>query len=243
MKLARLCCGGLILFSGCAELQPKARRAASPGDWVGATNLLAVYNKAQEAQTAGDHAAALKGFLTVRQNCPTDWRTRTKVIQEYAAAGKTKERDAEIAALYAFRLTLPPEIQSNKTDFCREQFTANKRKVMVYEYFELQGERALKYAFHVLKRNGMETDFKISLGSYETTTEAARSSGDLGAHERLFHLDGYFADEHRTYTFFKGEPDYDLVRQMFIEILEGKRRHISRSYSTTNGRAVESNAK
>ena len=120
--------------------------------------LLTTYNKAQEAQTAGQHNAALKGFMIVKKHYPDDWRTRAKIVQEYSVLGKKKERDVEIAGLYAFRAKLPKESQSNIAFFCREQHRANQRKLMVLEYFSLQGERAIKYSFLVLDKEGSLRD-------------------------------------------------------------------------------------
>ncbi|MGD8912536.1 MAG: hypothetical protein PVI97_19655 [Candidatus Thiodiazotropha sp.] len=202
--------------------------------------VLKIYNAAQTAQSAGKHEEALKGFLTVKKYYPDDWRTRAKIIQEYSALGKLNERDAEITALHAFRSELSKESQSELSLFVREQFIAGKRKLMALEYFALQGDRAIKYSFVVLDKTGKRQEFKITLGSYDTTTQVARETGSIGENERLFHLDGYFAGgEHRTYGFFKGEPKYDDIRKMVVEILEGKVRHVSGTKPTEEGTEVE----
>ena len=190
--------------------------------------VIRIYNAAQEAQNAGRHENALKGFMTVKKHYPDNWRARAKIVQEYSALGRDKERDAEIAALYAFRSALPEEARSDLPFFCREQFTTRKRKLMVFEHFALQGNRAIRYSFVVLDETGERQDFEITLGSYDTTTQIARDTGSISENERLFHLDGYFADgEHRTYAFFKGEPEYDDVQKMVVEILDGKMKAIS----------------
>jgi len=70
-----------------------------------------------------------------------------------------------------------------------------------------------------------EKEFDISLGSYKLTDSIARESGYLKEGERLFHLDGYYAGgEHRTFAFFKNEPEYDRVREKVVLILQGKLR-------------------
>jgi hypothetical protein len=189
---------------------------------------LAIYNKAQAAQTAGDHRAALKGFLAVKKQVPDDWRTRAKIVQEYSALGMKKERDKEIGELYAWRNAQSKEAQADLPYFVREQFSVAQRKLMVVEHFTMQGERPVKYAFIVLDNTGKKREFTISLGSYNTTTEAARALGTIGADERLYHLDGYFeGGVHQTYSFFKGEPKYDEVRQMVVQILGGKLQAVS----------------
>ena len=125
--------------------------------------VLDIYNKAQQAQNAGQHEEALKGFIAVKKYYPDDWRTRAKIIQEYSILARPKERDAEIDALYELRSKLSKDAQSKIPFFCREQLTAGKRKLMVFEYFALQGERAVKYSFIVLDNKEKKQDFKITL--------------------------------------------------------------------------------
>ena len=222
----------IALFSGAAAFGNEAPPSEQ--------EVLKIYNAAQTAQSEGKHEEALKGFLNVKKHYPDDWRTRAKIIQEYSALGKMDERDAEITALYEFRSEQPEGVQSEMPFFCREQFTTANRKLMVFEYFAPQGDKAVKYSFVVLDVKGMQQDFKISLGSYDTTTQVARETGSISKDERLFHLDGYFASgEHRTYGFFKGEPKYDDVRKMVIDILDEKMKAISGMKPTAKGVEVE----
>lgn len=216
---ARIICFTLLI---CAASLRAADTAPSEQE------LLAIYNKAQASQTAGDHEAALKGFLAVKKHEPDDWRTRAKIVQEYSALGLKKERDKEIEDLYAWRNAQPKETQADLPYFVREQFSVGQRKLMVLEHFTMQGERPVKQAFIVLDNTGKKREFTISLGSYDTTTDAARVLGTIKADERLYHLDGYFdGGVHKTYSFFKGEPKYDEIRQMVVQILEGKLQAVS----------------
>ena len=231
-RMTRAIWWSIALLSGATAFGNEA--APSEGE------VLKIYNAAQTAQSAGKHEEALNGFLTVKEHYPDDWQTRTKIIQEYSALGRLKERDAEITALYAFRSELPKEYQTELPLFVREQFSPGKRKLMALEYFTLQGDRAIKYSFVVLDETGKRQEFKITLGSYDTTTQIARETGSIGNNERLFHLDGYFADgEHRTYGFFKGEPEYDGIRKMVVEILEGTIQHVSGTKPTEGEAEVE----
>ena len=201
--------------------------------------MLKIFNLAQAAQAAGEHAAALQGFLRVKQSYPDDVRVRAKVIQEYAALGKAQELDAEVKALYAFHAGLTKEAQQKFAFFCREQFSAGQRKVLVHEHFELEGVHAIKYAFTVFDATGQKRDFTLSLGPADSATEAARAVGSLGRQERLFHLDGYYADgEHRAYGFFEGEPKYEVVKQQVVQILEGTWKPLSDTRPATNDAPV-----
>jgi hypothetical protein len=93
---------------------------------------------------------------------------------------------------------------------------------MVFEHFELKGERALRYVFSVLGESGEGEEFRISLGSYDITNAVAVQTGKVKKGERMFHLDGYYKWGHVTYGFFTPEPGYDEVRKIVIGILEGK---------------------
>ena len=203
-------------------------------------DLIDIYNQAQKAQLEGRHQEALKGFLTVKKHWPTDWQTLVKVIQEYSALAMLQARDTEIAALYAFRATLPEKDQ--KPAYCREQIPLGKQNLVVLEYFELQGEYPIKYKFYILDEAEKIQDFHFSLGSYGYTTRMAHAAGTLPKKDRLFHLDGYFPEsEHRTYGFFINEPDYDIVRQMIIDILQGKLKEQSSGKDTPEGRVIKLN--
>ncbi len=184
----------------------------------------AAYSVGQVYQNMGKHDESLAHFLTAARLDPLNWRARAKIIQEYQALGRIEERDKARADLFALRKKGEIEPLSRAKFYCRDQFSAADKKVMVLEYFELEGDRALKYAFLILDKAGRKKQFEISLGSYEVTNAIFREQGDLKEGERVFHLDGYFAGgEHRTYGFFTGEPGYDVVRAIVVEILQGKR--------------------
>ena len=199
-----------------------------------------IYNAGQSLQLEGKHEESLSNFLRVVNLDPTDWEARTKVIQEYQALGKISERDAHREALLALREKGNIESLNERVMYVRDQFSVGINKVITLEYFDLKGDRAVRYSFMVLDTFGKKTMFKISLGSYQRMTEFFQAKGDLRENERVFHLDGYFpGGEHRTYGFFKGEPEYDVVRKLVIEILERKRTHVSIMKPPTEGEDIQ----
>lgn len=107
--------------------------------------------------------------------------------------------------------------------FCREQFKVGQRKVMVLEFFELSGARAVRYRFYVLKE-GESPGYLISLGSYASTNAIMQELGDVAQGERGFHLDGYYDGgvRHATFGFYNSEPSYAKVRESVVGIVEGK---------------------
>ena len=101
---------------------------------------------------------------------------------------------------------------------------------MVFEHFELKGERALRYAFEIIDPEKGKSKYRISLGSYEPTTQFARETGQIGKNERMYHLDGYYPDGvHATFGFFTKEPSYEDTRKSVIAILQGKKQPTSSS--------------
>lgn len=155
---------------------------------------------------------------------PGDWRARSKLIQVYQALDKTAERDAQRAELLELWKSGKDKDMLEQGEYCRDQFEMNGAKVMVFEHFELKGDRAVRYAFIVLGPDGKSEDHRYSLGSYESTNEVWRESTKPkpGKGERLFHLDGYFQNAHATYAMMIGEPSYDETRAMVVKIIQGE---------------------
>jgi len=57
----------------------------------------------------------------------------------------------------------------------------------------------------------------------------SRELGEISKDQRMYHLDRYEGSVHMTYGFFTDKPDYDHVRRMVVDILEGKSKPISAS--------------
>lgn len=200
------------------------------------TSLL--YNGGTAALIAGDYAAAVGMLKQVRETYPEDWQTRAKLVQAYQGLGDLKARDAERAALFDLRKhggggsVQDPEMSLVRQDaYCRERFDVGGHKGMIFEHFELKGDRALRYAFVVLDEAGQKEEFRISLGSYDTTNSfwAASNKEQAGKGGRLFHLDGYYEWGHATYGMYHPEPSYDEVRKIVFDILANKRDPVSSS--------------
>ena len=187
-------------------------------------------NVGQIHQNRGNHEEALAAFEKAVEATPKDWRFRSKLVQLYQALGQIEQRDHELAVIR----DMWAEAEIDQPYFCREQFESGGKKVQVYEHFELEGDRPIRYAFVVLKPDGQAADFKITLGSYEMTTQIARQTGKIGKDERMFHLDGYYPDgSHRTFGMFRKEPSYEETRVRVVDVLKGKLK--PRSSSTRKG--------
>jgi len=193
------------------------------------TSLL--YNGGLAAYKCKQYGEALDLWSRLKVLDSDDWQTRAKLIQAYQGLGKLQERDAERAALFELRRRDPNGDLAKLTEYCRDQFEAGGEKIMVFEQFELKGDRVLRYVFSVLDETGEKEKYRLSLGSYETTNSVWRETTKPRPKEgeRLFHLDGYYDWGHATYGMFSPEPTYDQVRSTVIEILEKKRNPVSTS--------------
>lgn len=123
------------------------------------------------------------------------------------------ERPAEAQAAVDRVMQLHAQGKTEGKRFAREQLTVSEQPLVVFQYYELTGDRAVRYVFYLLDEQG-KLNGRYSLGSYAFTNEMSRAAGDIGPDERLFHLDYYGPDGgHKTYGFYKNEPPYTLVRQ------------------------------
>ncbi|WP_147477129.1 tetratricopeptide repeat protein [Corallococcus sp. AB038B] len=180
------------------------------------------YNIGQAFQNQGDHPRALAHFQSAAMAMPEDWRTLAKLVQEHAALKQFPERDAARARL----LKLNDEGKVDSPFFVREQFQEGTEKVMVAEYFKLEGDWAVRYVFHMepARPDGTSHEWRLSLGSYEFTNSARPP----GSKERLFHFDAYESDNsHLTFAFFDGEPSYEDTRALAVAVLRGKVKPVS----------------
>jgi hypothetical protein len=100
---------------------------------------------------------------------PEDWQIRAKLIQTYQSLGKLSERDAERGALFELRRHDANGGLAKEAIYCREQFEAGGETVMVFEYFELKGDRALRYVFSIVDESRNDEKYRLSLGSYQVT--------------------------------------------------------------------------
>jgi len=189
-----------------------------------------LFNAGMAAYWTRDYPQALELWTRLKNLDASDWHVRAKLVQAYQVLGKFAERDAQRKELFEMWQSGKPAELKEQAQYCREQFEVNGQKVMVFELFELKGERALRYIFSILNATEDDEEWRISLGSYSFTTAVWRETTKPKPKEgdRLFHLDGYFkGGSHATYGMYFPEPSYDDVRAKVIQILEGKGKPVS----------------
>jgi tetratricopeptide (TPR) repeat protein len=179
------------------------------------------YNVGLLYQLKAEPALALRYFEAALKADPGDWNTVAKLVQVNQALGRLAERDrwrAKLLATYrAGKLKSPP------TDvYCRDQFRAGKRWVIVLESFELRGPHAVRYSFNLLSApQGGEKLGVITLSTDDEEEAAALKRGEGAPGERRFILEGAFPDgAHERYGVFNAEPAYDTIRTRVGTLLE-----------------------
>jgi tetratricopeptide (TPR) repeat protein len=192
-------------------------------------NPVLLYNAGLMASLCEKPNEAIAFWTQEKTIEPDNWRLRAKLIQAYEAASDAKQRDSEREELFKLHKKAVDGELKKLEYYCRDQFSVGKKRIMVFEHFELQGDHAVRLRFMVLKPDGQDVEAKYSLGSYRTTNDIAREMKEIKPGERLFHLDGYFQGgrSHRTYAFYTNEPKYETVKAAVKEIVEGKRKPTS----------------
>lgn len=186
------------------------------------------YNLGQLYQNTGQHSSALLEFEAVVKLDPLDWRALSKIVQESEAVGDVDRREAAVDSIYTVWKSGEAEELMKQGFYIRDQFEVENGKVFALEYFELAGDRPRKLVFNLTGETTDDTKFVVSLGSYATTILFARANGDIGADERLYHLDGYSPDgSHFTYGFFGSVPNYDFIKETAIKAFDGEAEIVS----------------
>jgi tetratricopeptide (TPR) repeat protein len=205
-----------------ARMYCEALRAYRAGLTIDPVEAGLLYNGGLAALQCRDFAVAVDLMSQLKKLDPDDWQVRAKLVQTYQALGKIAERDKERADLFDLRKRGSNQDLSKQAEYCRERFEAGGEKVMAWEYFELTGERAVKYVFDVMNETDDRAKYRISLGSYDLTNNIwhQRTQPAPPPDVRLFHLDGYWENGHATYAMLPGEPSYDEVRALVVKILK-----------------------
>ncbi len=192
-----------------------------------------IWNLAQCLQLLGQTEEALELFLAFDQEKSKDWRTYQKIIQSAENLGKKKLRYEWIKKIVSLKDSGNAPELAKQGFFIRDQFTIGEYLIFGMEYFKLTGDRAVKYSFQCENKAAAEKEIRISLGSYDITNKMAHELGEVAEGTRRFHLDGYTENAHFTFDFFNGNPGYDRVKVLVIDVLEERRKAIS---STTYGK-------
>ncbi len=180
----------------------------------------------QMLQIADRPRDAYDVYCQVIDRDPQHFRAASKLVQLASQLEMTAELESHLERIRDIYADGNAPIEY----FCREQFVVGDKRVFGFEYFRPRGERMIFYRFDVSNKTGESVLERISLGSYDATTQVARETKQIGPDERMYHIDGHVGREHSTYELIpRKQPSYDETRKIVIEILEEKREPISRS--------------
>lgn len=189
------------------------------------------YNLGQLYQANKRHEAAILRFEKVIELKPNEWRAIAKIVQESEALNDHARRDSAIESIYRVWRSNADIDLTNQGFYIRDQIDVEGGKLFALEYFELEGERPRKFVFNLQDPQTGDFVFSVSLGSYASTNEFARATGEVAAGGRIYHLDGYAPNgNHYTYAFFNTLPSYSLVKELALKALAGE---LKASSSTT----------
>ncbi len=191
-------------------------------------NLNAQYNFGQLCQNMGKTEESMAAFQRVVEMDPTDWRALSKLVQLNQKSGNDEARDDARRKIFDLKKARTVKSLNEEPLYVRDQFDVDGQLVMALEYFEMEGDRAIRYSFVITDTIGKKGKYRITLGSYEGTNRVAHEVGDIEDGKRLFHLDHYPEDgSHYLLGFFRGEPEYDTVKPMVIKAIKGESEVIS----------------
>lgn len=136
-------------------------------------------------------------------------------------AKQNEEAKKYVDIIYELWRTKEDETLLENNDFVRDMYVHNDITYIVYEKFELKGERAVKYIFIA---NGQNKTYKM--GSYEYNNEFGRASGRLKEGEKFYHFDLYERTKenrsHSTIDMFASKeiPSYYVAKKIIMDFVD-----------------------
>jgi tetratricopeptide (TPR) repeat protein len=171
-----------------------------------------------------DFPAAIQSFQRALQIQPDQPQNLAGLVQSYAQAGMTKERDATLEHLH--ELSKAGRLPENFS-YVFDSFAVGDRSVLVTEFPQLSGQFHFRYHFNVYDATGKFVS-RVALESDDgdQIEWAKQHPKEAAAGGRMFSLDGYRSASgrftHSGYKFYDdGEPPYDRVRADVEKILAG----------------------
>ncbi|AXC15877.1 hypothetical protein ACPOL_6665 [Acidisarcina polymorpha] len=158
-----------------------------------------------------------------RQLAPDDWRVDTTLVTAYAAAGKTQQRDAVRAKLIALHASpnAPDAMKAN--GFLLDLFKVGKYRVEVVQYFQPVGKFHTYYRFLVRSQGGKRLwEYDLQSDDFAQKSWAEAHPQEAAAGGRQFSLESDTGDTHSEYRLFSGDPGYDLVRSVVVNLLQSR---------------------
>lgn len=164
------------------------------------------------------------GAVTYAENArrlaPTDWRVDTTLVTAYAVAGKLKERDAVRAKLVALHDSPAAPDAMKANGFLLDLFKVKNYRVEAVQYFKPIGKFHTYYRFLVRSMAGKRLwEYELQSDDFAQKSWADAHAQEAAAGGRQYTLESDFGDAHEEYRLFSGNPTYDEVRAVVLQLL------------------------
>lgn len=156
-----------------------------------------------------------------RQLDPQDWKIHTTLVAAYSADGRKVQRDQERATLRQLHQTGPLDARQ-ATGFLLEMFPDGAHRIDAIEEFEPMGKFHTWYRFLVRQADGRRIwEIDVQSNDFDQRSWAAAHPAEAARGARQFQLAGHGDnDQEVDYRMFSGQPDYDAIRAMVVQILK-----------------------
>ena len=188
---------------------------ANPND--PAANLLA----ASAALSLYKNDVAVKYAEKAHEVEPNNWKVHTTLVAAYAGAGMKPQRDQEREILRKLHDDPnAPEAMQTK-GFLLEMFPVKQYRVEAVEYFHPVEKFHIYYRFVIRNAAGKRVwQIDTESNDFDQDSWAKAHPDEAAAGKRQFQLVGAERDLHVDYRMFSGTPDYDVIRQQVVGVIE-----------------------
>jgi tetratricopeptide (TPR) repeat protein len=171
-------------------------------------------------------ADALPYFQKALELSPDDPTVHALLLQVYAQTGDKTRRDEQRAILRSYHSDGKHPAFAQTLAYLVETIPVGDKTIQAIEFYEPAGQFHFYYRFNIFDSAGKILSF-IALESDDADQAlyAQQHSKEAAAGERRFSLDGYSqsADGHvnqALYKFFDGQPSYDDVRALVVQLVQ-----------------------
>jgi tetratricopeptide (TPR) repeat protein len=185
----------------------------APANLLAATTAIELENPAL-AVSYGERARALE---------PTNWKVDTTLVTAYAMAGKTRERDAERAALHTLHDAGTQADAKQTSGFLLDRFKVKRYTVDAVEYFAPVGKFHIYYCFFIRNSQGLRVwQINAQSDDFNQASWAKAYPQQAADGQRQYQLTGEGNGVRSDYRSFSGSANYDWIKARVIEILNAQ---------------------
>jgi Tetratricopeptide repeat len=190
----------------------------------------------EAALNTGDTTFALEVIKPVAQSNPDDWQAAALLTRACAEYGDKTCRDSGIT--HMLDLHKRSIIPSHTQQYVIERVTTSGKSLIIYSSLEPWGHyQVYNYAQMFDESGHLQLRLTIESDDTDQAFFAQQHAKEAAAGLRSFSLDGYQdsglndkkqrTETHYTFKFFVGQPNYETVRDAFVNIANGQTKPVS----------------